>query len=43
MRDEVSHLCHTGIEKVARPAGLEPATPGLEEVLSAVDDETFAE
>ena len=30
MRDDLSHLCHTGIEKVARPAGLEPATPGLE-------------
>jgi hypothetical protein len=24
MADGVSHLCHTGIEKVARPAGLEP-------------------
>jgi hypothetical protein len=30
MRDGVSHLCHTGIQKMARPAGLEPATPGLE-------------
>jgi hypothetical protein len=30
MRDEVSHLCHTGIKKLARPAGLEPATLGLE-------------
>ena len=30
MPDGVSHECHTGIEKVARPAGLEPATPGLE-------------
>ena len=30
MRDGMSHLCHTAIEKVARPAGLEPATPGLE-------------
>jgi hypothetical protein len=30
MPDGVSHLCHTRIEKVARPAGLEPATPGLE-------------
>jgi hypothetical protein len=30
MSDGVSHLCHTGLEKVARPAGLEPATPGLE-------------
>ena len=30
MRDGVSHQCHTGIGKVARPAGLEPATPGLE-------------
>ena len=30
MRDEVSHLCHTDLRKVARPAGLEPATPGLE-------------
>ena len=30
MRDGVSHLCHTAIEKVARPAGFEPATPGLE-------------
>ena len=30
MPDGVSHLCHTGIEEVARPAGLEPATPGLE-------------
>jgi hypothetical protein len=30
MLDGVSHLCHTGIEKVARPAGLEPATLGLE-------------
>src|SRR5919106_5722731 len=30
MRDEVSHLCHTALQKLARPAGLEPATPGLE-------------
>src|SRR5437660_9728971 len=30
MSDGVSHLCHTALEKVARPAGLEPATPGLE-------------
>src|SRR5437667_8515257 len=30
MPDGVSHLCHTGTENVARPAGLEPATPGLE-------------
>jgi hypothetical protein len=30
MRDGVSHQCHTRIENVARPAGLEPATPGLE-------------
>ena len=30
MRDGVSHQCHTGIENMARPAGLEPATPGLE-------------
>ena len=30
MRDEVSHLCHTVPQKVARPAGLEPATLGLE-------------
>ena len=30
MRDEVSHACHTALQKVARPAGLEPATPGLE-------------
>ncbi len=30
MRDGVSHLCHTASENVARPAGLEPATPGLE-------------
>jgi hypothetical protein len=30
MRDEVSHQCHTALRNVARPAGLEPATPGLE-------------
>jgi hypothetical protein len=30
MHDGVSHLCHTGLRKVARPAGLEPATLGLE-------------
>ena len=30
MRDGVSHQCHTEIGNVARPAGLEPATPGLE-------------
>ena len=30
MRDGVSHQCHTALRKVARPAGLEPATPGLE-------------
>ena len=30
MRDEVSHLCHTALRKLARPAGLEPATLGLE-------------
>jgi hypothetical protein len=30
MRDEVSHLCHTALRNVARPAGLEPATLGLE-------------
>ena len=30
MRDEVSHLCHTAHRKEARPAGLEPATLGLE-------------
>ena len=30
MPDGVSHLCHTDLPKVARPAGLEPATPGLE-------------
>jgi hypothetical protein len=30
MRDEVSHLCHTAIRNVARPAGFEPATLGLE-------------
>ena len=30
MRDEVSHLCHTALQKLARPAGFEPATPGLE-------------
>jgi hypothetical protein len=30
MPDQVSHLCHTGLRKVARPAGLEPATLGLE-------------
>jgi hypothetical protein len=30
MRDEVSHLCHTELRNMARPAGLEPATPGLE-------------
>ena len=30
MPDGVSHLCHTVSENVARPAGLEPATPGLE-------------
>ena len=31
MPDGVSHVCHTGLRKVARPAGLEPATPGLED------------
>jgi hypothetical protein len=30
MPNEVSHLCHTALQKVARPAGFEPATPGLE-------------
>jgi hypothetical protein len=30
MRDQVSHLCHTALQKVARPKGLEPLTPGLE-------------
>jgi hypothetical protein len=30
MRDGVSHPCHTALRKLARPAGLEPATPGLE-------------
>jgi hypothetical protein len=30
MRDEVSHLCHMAIRNVARPAGFEPATLGLE-------------
>jgi hypothetical protein len=30
MRDGVSHQCHTALEKLARPAGLEPATLGLE-------------
>ena len=30
MRDEVSHLCPTAVRKVARPAGIEPATLGLE-------------
>jgi hypothetical protein len=30
MPDQVSHLCHTALRKLARPAGLEPATPGLE-------------
>ena len=28
MRDGVSHLCHTDLQKVARPAGFEPATFG---------------
>ena len=30
MRDEVSHLCHTDPQNVARPTGFEPVTPGLE-------------
>ena len=30
MRHGVSHACHTDPQNVARPAGLEPATPGLE-------------
>ena len=30
MRDGVSPLCQTVIENLARPAGFEPATPGLE-------------
>ena len=30
MPDEGSHRCHTALRKLARPAGLEPATPGLE-------------
>ena len=30
MCDGPSHLCHTGLQEVARPAGLEPATLGLE-------------
>ena len=30
MPDGVSHLCHTARQNVARPAGFEPATPGLE-------------
>jgi hypothetical protein len=28
MRDGLSHLCHTGLRNVARPAGFEPATFG---------------
>ena len=36
MRDEVSHLCHTALQKLARPAGLEPATPGYKEDRCAV-------
>jgi hypothetical protein len=28
MRDRLSHLCHTGLRNVARPAGFEPATFG---------------
>jgi hypothetical protein len=41
MRDEVSHLCHAALRKMARPAGLEPATLGLEgcsPVSEAADD-----
>jgi len=30
MDDGVSHLCHTELRNVARPAGLEPATSDLE-------------
>ena len=30
MHDDLSHRCHTGLAKLARPAGLEPATLGLE-------------
>ncbi len=30
MRDDLSHLCHTGLGKVARPEGFEPPTLGLE-------------
>jgi hypothetical protein len=28
MRDGLSHLCHTDLRNVARPAGFEPATFG---------------
>jgi hypothetical protein len=29
-RHRLSPICHPRVQKVARPAGLEPATPGLE-------------